>query len=119
MAPNPTPVVHVKKPNATNPVRWRVVVESYTEYSTVVEASSKEEAAALAVDAFSKEDDYHGEAWNSLGTLYKVKALGRARNRSQEPPEAEFYGPDEEGWAVPAPPLAPAPAPPRRGRPRH
>ncbi len=116
-----TPVVHVKKPNARIPVRWRVVIESYTEYSTIVEARSEEEAAALAVDAFGAEDDYHGEAWNSLGTLYKIKAMGRARNRNQEPPEAEFFGPDEDDWAV-APPTdapTPAPAPSRRGRPRH
>ena len=116
-----TPVVHVKKPNAGNPVRWRVVIESYTEYSTIVEARSEDEATALAVDAFAKEDDYHGAAWNSLGTLYKVKALGRARNRNQEPPEAEFFGPDEDDWAVTSTREvpAPAPAPSRRSRPRH
>jgi len=89
-----SPIVLVKKPNAGNPVRWRVVIESYTEYSTVVEARSEEEAETLAVDAFGKEVDYHGAAWNSLSTLYKVKALGRARHRNQEPPEAEFFEPD-------------------------
>jgi len=116
-----SPIVHVKKPSAGNPVRWRVVIESYSEYSTIVEARSEEEAEALAVDAFGKEDDYHGEAWNSLDTLYKIKALGRARNRNQEPPEAEFFGPDEDGWAIPTSSEVPAPAPTRsRGsRPRH
>lgn len=116
-----TPVVHVKKPNAGHPVRWRVVIESYTEYSTIVEARSEEEAEAVAVDAFGKEDDYHGEAWNSLGTLFKVKAMGRAKTRNHEPPEAEFFGPDEDDWVftptreVPAPP----PTPSRRSRSRH
>ena len=102
-------------------MRWRVVIESYTEYSTVVEARSEEEAEGLAIEAFGKEDDYHGEAWNSLCTLYKVKTMGRARNRSQEPPGAEFFGPDEEGWAVPLAKDVPAPAPTvsRRGRPHH
>lgn len=116
-----TPVVHVKKPNAGNPVRWRVVIESYTEYSTMVEARSEEEAAALAVDAFGKEDDYHGAAWNSLGTLYKVKAMGRARSRNQEPPEAEFFGSDEDDWTVTksSEVSVPPPTPSRRSRSRH
>jgi hypothetical protein len=98
-----------------------VVIESYTEYSTVVEARSEEEAEALAVDAFGKEDDYHGEAWNSLGSLYKVKAMGRAKSRSQEPPENEFFGPDEDDWAVTSPSETPVlvPKPSRRGRPHH
>lgn len=112
--------VHVKKPAARKAARWRVVIESYTEYSTIVEATSEDEAEALATNLFGEEDDYRGEAWTSLGTLFRVKAMGRARNRNEEPPDAEFMGSDEPGWDVPAAlePTATGPIPARRGRPK-
>lgn len=112
--------VHVKKPAAGKAARWRVVIESYTEYSTIVEATSEDEAEALATNLFGEEDDYRGEAWTSLGTLFRVKALGRSRNHNEEPPDTEFMGSDEPGWEVPTAlePTSTGPIPARRRRPK-
>lgn len=96
--------------------RWRVVIECFTEYTTVVEAASEDEASALATELFAQEDMYHGEAWEHLGDLYRVKAIGR-EGKGKLP--LEFFGPDAE---FPDPPAGKssdaAPEPRKRGRPR-
>jgi len=85
-----------RDPKAKTKARWRVVIECYTEYSTVVEASSADDANAQAVKLFGEEEMYHGERWEHLGDLYRVKAMGRAASRGAEPPGAEFLGPEKE-----------------------